>query len=372
MKIWVDGEPQTIRNPVTILGRDPTADVAVLHAEVSRKHACVIALGDGRFVLMDFKSANGTRLNGRKIETAELRDGDQIQLGDVTLTVESETRRAGSLAATGYYKRLLDLDAAQATESSTGLDDLWTRRFEGFSRLLPHLVALRGVGDLDEAAAGLLAAGIAGLASDRGLLLLLDEDGKALRLRAERGYPRGEGLRKNLHQALLDEAIDNDRVVSTRPGFMEQVFARMGGAQAVIPDVGSAVAAPVSICGVRVAALYLERRRTAAEYRPEDLAVLRFLAQYAGPILAGLLLEKQMAERLSQVCIEEVVLAARGLGNCEICGEGLGAEARVVVSCRRCRTPHHEDCWNFLGRCSIYGCAGTEHQLGLGSASRAG
>ncbi len=38
---------------------------------------------------------------------------------------------------------------------------------------------------------------------------------------------------------------------------------------------------------------------------------------------------------------------------CQVCGEAIGVE-RVV--CRRCRTPHHPDCWEYYGACSIYGC----------------
>lgn len=29
----------------------------------------------------------------------------------------------------------------------------------------------------------------------------------------------------------------------------------------------------------------------------------------------------------------------------------------VVVSCPSCATPHHEDCWEYLGGCSTFGCA---------------
>jgi len=39
---------------------------------------------------------------------------------------------------------------------------------------------------------------------------------------------------------------------------------------------------------------------------------------------------------------------------CQICGSKIAPEAKVV--CRRCSTPHHEDCWEFNGRCSTYAC----------------
>jgi hypothetical protein len=40
-------------------------------------------------------------------------------------------------------------------------------------------------------------------------------------------------------------------------------------------------------------------------------------------------------------------------GECQVCGEK--TETRVVF-CAKCRTPHHEECWTYVGTCSTYGC----------------
>ncbi len=40
---------------------------------------------------------------------------------------------------------------------------------------------------------------------------------------------------------------------------------------------------------------------------------------------------------------------------CQVCGCGLDQE---IVACSKCRTPHHEDCWNYNRVCSVYGCGG--------------
>jgi hypothetical protein len=41
---------------------------------------------------------------------------------------------------------------------------------------------------------------------------------------------------------------------------------------------------------------------------------------------------------------------------CQVCGEDIGDD---MVVCRRCKTPHHLDCWQYSGGCSVYGCRGT-------------
>jgi hypothetical protein len=43
---------------------------------------------------------------------------------------------------------------------------------------------------------------------------------------------------------------------------------------------------------------------------------------------------------------------------CQICGETITHE---LVHCRRCKTPHHEDCWEYFGGCSTFGCGEKRH-----------
>ena len=41
---------------------------------------------------------------------------------------------------------------------------------------------------------------------------------------------------------------------------------------------------------------------------------------------------------------------------CKVCGEAIVEDA--VIVCASCNTPHHRDCWEYVGGCSIYGCSG--------------
>jgi hypothetical protein len=40
-------------------------------------------------------------------------------------------------------------------------------------------------------------------------------------------------------------------------------------------------------------------------------------------------------------------------GECQVCLEKMVSR---VVYCAKCRTPHHEECWSYMGMCSTYGC----------------
>ncbi|HYH95589.1 GGDEF domain-containing protein [Hyalangium sp.] len=68
----------------TVLGRSHEAQFQIEDDGISRKHAKVVALGNGRFQLMDL-STNGTYLNGQRASTAPLYDGDKIQTGSNTV-----------------------------------------------------------------------------------------------------------------------------------------------------------------------------------------------------------------------------------------------------------------------------------------------
>jgi hypothetical protein len=44
---------------------------------------------------------------------------------------------------------------------------------------------------------------------------------------------------------------------------------------------------------------------------------------------------------------------------CSVCGEEIDED---LVLCRRCKTPHHRECWLYAGRCSTFGCGETTFQ----------
>lgn len=70
------------------VGRAVRADFVVDAALVSRVHCRLSARPDGRLEVQDLESTNGTFLNGKKVDRAELKDGDELGVGRVTLKVE--------------------------------------------------------------------------------------------------------------------------------------------------------------------------------------------------------------------------------------------------------------------------------------------
>jgi pSer/pThr/pTyr-binding forkhead associated (FHA) protein len=66
-----------------VMGRGEECDISINHPSVSRVHAEVHDLGDGRYELVDRESANGIRVNGVELPRGILDARDVIELGDV-------------------------------------------------------------------------------------------------------------------------------------------------------------------------------------------------------------------------------------------------------------------------------------------------
>ncbi|MBI4566108.1 MAG: hypothetical protein HY716_15590 [Planctomycetes bacterium] len=52
--------------------------------------------------------------------------------------------------------------------------------------------------------------------------------------------------------------------------------------------------------------------------------------------------------------VEDAPARSDEIPTCRVCGHRVPPEGRVY--CRRCRTPHHEDCWRFNEGCCIFAC----------------
>src|SRR5215467_16000350 len=75
------------KNEINV-GRVQGNDLMLPKGNVSKHHARLL-YRDGRFIVTDLKSTNGTYVNGRKIAQATIvREGDKIYIGDFILRID--------------------------------------------------------------------------------------------------------------------------------------------------------------------------------------------------------------------------------------------------------------------------------------------
>jgi DNA-binding winged helix-turn-helix (wHTH) protein len=101
MRCWLrhGGRDLALAPGVNVLGRGPDAQVRLDDADVSRRHAAIVVEA-GRATLQDLGSRNGTFVRGVRVAgRVALADGDDVQLGSLTLVFVAATGETTTHAA---------------------------------------------------------------------------------------------------------------------------------------------------------------------------------------------------------------------------------------------------------------------------------
>jgi hypothetical protein len=79
------GESFSPQGDRTTIGRSPDCGIFLDDVTVSRRHAAIVHRDDA-WLIEDLGSLNGTFVNRRRVDSAALQDGDEIQIGKYRLT----------------------------------------------------------------------------------------------------------------------------------------------------------------------------------------------------------------------------------------------------------------------------------------------
>ena len=87
------GEPRVVPldKDVTVIGRGKDCDLVLEDNNASRRH-CQVWKWAGHWKLEDLQSKNGTYVNGAKVTSVKLADGDLIAIGDQALTFKESNK----------------------------------------------------------------------------------------------------------------------------------------------------------------------------------------------------------------------------------------------------------------------------------------
>ena len=77
-----EGTRYELANEETLIGRNPSTHITLLDEGISREHAIILFdAAESRYEIEDLESTNGTKVNGRRVRSATLAPGDEIQIG---------------------------------------------------------------------------------------------------------------------------------------------------------------------------------------------------------------------------------------------------------------------------------------------------
>jgi hypothetical protein len=93
------GKQFELNKPEMRIGRGTDQDVVLADIAVSRRHVTVVMDGQ-RFRLKDLGSGNGSLVNGQRVDTVILNDGDQIEIGNTLMRFDHAASRPVAAAPT--------------------------------------------------------------------------------------------------------------------------------------------------------------------------------------------------------------------------------------------------------------------------------
>jgi len=236
------------------IGRESGNFVQLDDNEVSRRHAEIRRIGE-TFVVGDLKSSNGTWLNSRKIERAELSSGDQIQVGRTILVY---ARDGVDVPAAGLVDIVPGSNAGDgsrivrtAREADVGGDPLpddtqnrWLARARSNLQVMYRTaLAVSHTLDIDELLGRILQLVFEWVEADRGCIMLLDPESKQLRTKARRDRRVNEATSMAISRTILDYVLDRGEGVITSDAQDDDRFS--GGNSVVRTGVREAICVPM-------------------------------------------------------------------------------------------------------------------------------
>lgn len=143
------------------------------------------------------------------------------------------------------------------------------------------------------------------------------------------------------------------------PGFDSRFVIQSNDAHRLVeflgPDVQSEIYAmgPKAVLNISGSKIQLERK---IDFFSNEYQALNTVQQFVD---ACFVMRSASFDSTSTIEVKAISINSTD-AVCMICGEGI-AERRVV--CRTCKTPHHQECWDYLRQCSTYGCGQKKYRI---------
>lgn len=290
----------------TSLGREPSNDVALLDAAVSRKH-CVITQTSGQFKIQDLNSRNSTFVNGVPITERKLDSGDEIKIGsslfvfvlpsaeeekNVSTSVEFERTDAGAGSTIilrkqdARYLRDLEKIPVENGQSSRTVRDL-----NALLRISKAVNSVRGLEALEKK---ILESIFEVAPADRAAILLCEHG--AGEWTSVFGWDRRGGANQpvQVSRTIVSQVLSDGVAILSNDLPAEESFSDT--ASIVERRIRSVLAVPLEVFGRILGVIYLDASNPEARFDEDHLQLLTGI----GSIGAAALENARRMESLEQ------------------------------------------------------------------------
>ena len=294
------------------LGRGLDVDIQLDDLTVSRRHARLYVNDKGGYILEDLDSGNGTFLNGRQIESEQLRDGDEIRIGRSSFVLD--LKREGKGESGALEPTLLQVDDQDETSSTVvntlDVDSREARQETTEASTVEQMSKanrrLRTVLDIFEAVAmnlneqELLERILDRLfevfpETHRGFIVLRDPDTGRLTPRATRAIGAADPGRLEVSKSITQFVLDKKQAVLSRDAMEDS---RFGRSESIMDfQLRSVMCAPLKEENQVIGFILVDTQRVASNYDEEGLALLAGIANQASLAIANARLHGKLLAR---------------------------------------------------------------------------
>ena len=270
------------------IGRHPDNSIQVLDRIISKEHAQIQRAADGRFLLRDLRSLNGTFIRGERVGEYYLQDGDEVTMGSTRLLFQDKPHADDALHRVTIAPGLTESHIRQRIQAATGdfipekqiTDGALLRR--DYERLrIGHELA-RAVGselDLDKLLAKILDKAFELVGADRGAILLKDDkSGELVARQVKTRSGRGD-TNIVLSRTVLAEVTNNKAAVLSSDATMDSRFS--GAHSIIMQGIRSTMTVPLLHSGEILGIMHLDSLFTSNAFTEKDLQICTGMAAQA-------------------------------------------------------------------------------------------
>jgi putative nucleotidyltransferase with HDIG domain len=283
----------------SVIGRDAGTDIQLYDAGVSRIHA-KISLNDGRPLVTDLQSSNGTLVNGNAVDSAELEDGDIVQIGPVRILVTLREDRPDEATKSESDEMVVELDRSPFDFSQVQIMKRFDTEYKGLfvsgeGKLLDQYKAahksletlyrianvIHQEEDLNELSESIMDAIFQLFKADRSILLMRDADFDTLDpvvLRKASDAPVDRRL--SISQTIVNEVVQKGISILTFDAQEDERF--KSGESVVMQGIRSVMCVPVQTGDHTLGAIYIDTIGHPGRFSENDLELLSAIGKQAG------------------------------------------------------------------------------------------
>jgi len=257
------------------IGRASDCSIPIKDRYLSRKHAEIIAVG-AAWVLKDLGSANGTYLNGSRVERDEtLKPGDRIRLGDTEIVFEAHERNTDRFIAVAESKAsaTIAIPVHDITDRPEAVD---VARLQTLTLLARELIEDR---PMDELFGFIVDRVMEHLHPSRAAIALLAPDGRSFAKVEVRRQDKNDSSELTISHTLLADIVEEKKALA----FMDvSVDDKLSRAQSIIMQgIHSILCAPLMIGNAVVGVLYVDYLFTQRSITEDDVRLVAQIGRFA-------------------------------------------------------------------------------------------